>query len=183
MQSTVWIFFEYFYGLLRQAPILYLRIYHECEGGIEKSEQRLNVWHHEACWVMANSNQEGCIFLSYPHMNKGFFFLLAISYRIFIFEKREKCFQRFLNTLRFDIQMALCIILTLQWRQSQIDLRVFVLYLSHGLIGDMWNRIFTYICKNSENHDLVRKNLFSRFLIYFLCCEEWSKCYTHFVCN
>ena len=26
-----------------------IRIYHECEGRIEKSVQRIAVWHHEAC--------------------------------------------------------------------------------------------------------------------------------------
>ena len=29
-----------------------IRIYYECEGRIEKSVQRINAWHHEACLVM-----------------------------------------------------------------------------------------------------------------------------------
>ena len=55
----------------------YIRIYHECEGRIEKSVSRIAVWYHEACRVMTNGNPEGQIFLSYPHMNNGFFFFFA----------------------------------------------------------------------------------------------------------
>ena len=54
-----------------------IRIYHECEGGIEKSVPRVAVWHHEACRVMANGDPEGLIFLFYPYTNNGFFFLLT----------------------------------------------------------------------------------------------------------
>ena len=52
-------------------------IYHECRGRIEKSVRRLAVWHHEACRVMTNDDPKGHIFLSFPHMNNGFFFLLT----------------------------------------------------------------------------------------------------------
>ena len=54
-----------------------IRIYHECEARIEKSVSRIAVWHHEACRVMTDSDPEGRIFLSYPHTNNGFFFLLT----------------------------------------------------------------------------------------------------------
>ena len=54
-----------------------IRIYHECEGRIEKSVRRIAVWHHKACRVMTNRDPEGQIFLSYPHTNNGFFFLLT----------------------------------------------------------------------------------------------------------
>ena len=54
-----------------------IRIYHECEGRIEKSVPRIAVWHHKACRLMTNGDPEGQIFLSYPHMNNGFFFLLT----------------------------------------------------------------------------------------------------------
>ena len=40
------------------------RIYHECESRIEKSVQRMAVWHHEACQVMTNGDPEGQLFLS-----------------------------------------------------------------------------------------------------------------------
>ena len=54
-----------------------IRIYQECEGRIEKSVLRIAIWHREACRVMANDDPEGRIFLSYLHMNNGFFFLLT----------------------------------------------------------------------------------------------------------
>ena len=54
-----------------------IRIYHECEGRIEKSVPRNSVWHHEAFRVMTNGDPEEWIFLSYPHTNNGFFFLLT----------------------------------------------------------------------------------------------------------
>ena len=49
---------------------------------------RITVWHHEACRVMTNGDPEGWIFLSHPYTNNGFFFLLTINYRIFMFRKR-----------------------------------------------------------------------------------------------
>ena len=61
---------------------LIIRIHHECEGSIEKSVSRITNWHHEACRVMINGDREGRIFLSHPHMNNGFFFLLTIKYHI-----------------------------------------------------------------------------------------------------
>ena len=72
-----------------------IRIYHECEGRIEKSILRITDWHHEACRVMTNGDPEGQIFLSYPHTNNGFFFLLTT---VFIYFKIS--FQKSLNTLR-----------------------------------------------------------------------------------
>ena len=54
-----------------------LKIYHECEGRIEKSVLRIAVRHHEACRKMTNGDSEGQIFISYPHTNNGFFFLLT----------------------------------------------------------------------------------------------------------
>ena len=59
-----------------------IRIYHECEGRIEKSVPRIAVWHHEACRVMTNGDPEEQIFLSYPHTNNGFFFLLTTVFLI-----------------------------------------------------------------------------------------------------
>ena len=43
-----------------------IRIYHECEGRIEKSVSRITVWHHKA------------------HMNNGFFFLLITVFNYLI---------------------------------------------------------------------------------------------------
>ena len=37
-----------------------IRIYHECEGGIEKSVLKITVWHHEAFPVVTlNGDSEG----------------------------------------------------------------------------------------------------------------------------
>ena len=52
-----------------------IRLYHECEGRIEKSVPRIAVWHHEVCRVRTNGDPKGRIFLSYPYTNKEFFFL------------------------------------------------------------------------------------------------------------
>ena len=52
---------------------------------IEKSVPRTAVWHHEACRVMTNGDTEGQIFLSYPHTNNGFFFLLTT---VFLFKNK-----------------------------------------------------------------------------------------------
>ena len=62
-----------------------IRVYHECEGRIEKSFPRITVWHQEACRVMTNGDPEGQIFLSYPHTNNGLFFLLTI---VFLFQNK-----------------------------------------------------------------------------------------------
>ena len=48
-----------------QSPLLYIRIYHECESRIEKSVPRIAVWHHEACRVTTNGDPGVRIFLSY----------------------------------------------------------------------------------------------------------------------
>ena len=67
------------------------RIYHECEGRIEKSVPRIAVWHHEASRMMTNGDSEGGIFLSDHHTNNGLFFLLTtvylFIYYLFIFKK------------------------------------------------------------------------------------------------
>ena len=57
--------------------IEHIRIYHELEGMIEKSVSRITVWQHKYCRVMTNGDPEGRIFLSYPHTNNGFFFLVT----------------------------------------------------------------------------------------------------------
>ena len=69
-------------GLNKQGII---RIYHECEGRIQKSALRIAIWHHEACRVMTNGDPEARIFLSYPHRKKGFFFLLTLFLFIYLF--------------------------------------------------------------------------------------------------
>ena len=44
---------------------------------MEKSVPKIAVWHQEACRVMTNGDPEGRIFLSYPHTNNVFVFLLT----------------------------------------------------------------------------------------------------------
>ena len=62
-----------------------IRIYNDCEGRIKKSVPRIIVWHHEACRVMTNGDPEVRIFLSYPHTNNGFFFMLTTLLFIYLF--------------------------------------------------------------------------------------------------
>ena len=61
-----------------------MRIYHECEGRIEKSVLRMTDWHLKASRLMTKGDREWHIFLSHPHTNNGFFFLLTTKYFIFI---------------------------------------------------------------------------------------------------
>ena len=67
-----------------------IRINHESEGGIEQSIPRITDWHHEACRVMTNGDHEGWIFLSYPHTNNDFFFLLNTKYLILYWKNMKK---------------------------------------------------------------------------------------------
>ena len=60
-----------------------IRIYHECEGGIEKFVPGFTDWHHEACRVMTNGDRKGWIFLSHPHKNNGFFLLTTKYLNLF----------------------------------------------------------------------------------------------------
>ena len=64
---------------------------------LKKSVPSIVVWHHEACRVMANGDPKGQIFLSYPHTNNGFFFLLTT-----VFFYLEISFLKSLNTLRYN---------------------------------------------------------------------------------
>ena len=62
-----------------------IRIYHKCEGRLEKSVLRITVWHNEACPAMPNGDYEGRIFLSYSRTNNGFFslfFWITVKYCI-----------------------------------------------------------------------------------------------------
>ena len=68
----------------------YIRIHHECEGGIEKSVLRITDWHHEACQVMTNADREGQIFLSHPHTNNRLFFLLTTNTSFYIGKNMKK---------------------------------------------------------------------------------------------
>ena len=73
-----------------------IRIYQVCEGRIEKSVLRIAVWHHEACRVKTNGDPKEQIFLSYPHTNNGFFYLLT---SVLLFLKK---LPEVLSTLRYN---------------------------------------------------------------------------------
>ena len=69
---------------------------------IENSVPRITDWHHEACRVMTNGDPERRIFLSHPHTNIGFFFLLT-AYTAFYIGDHIKDFQKILNSLKCDM--------------------------------------------------------------------------------
>ena len=71
--------------MLYDIDVRQIRIYHECEDRIEIFVPGIAVRYHEACRVMTNGDPEGYIFLSYPHTNNGFFFLLTT---VFLFENK-----------------------------------------------------------------------------------------------
>ena len=58
--------------------------------GIEKSIPGITDCHHKACQVMTKSDREGRIFLSNPHTNNVYFFLLDTKYFILYWEKNGK---------------------------------------------------------------------------------------------
>ena len=68
-----------YYRCSRELFAKIVRIYHENDNWIEKSVLRITDWHHKACQMMANGDRQGQIFLSHPHMNHGFFFLLSLN--------------------------------------------------------------------------------------------------------
>ena len=75
------------------------------------SIQMITDSHHEACLVMTKGVREGWIFLSHPHTNYGFFFLLTTIYLILYWKKTR-------NKLPENPEYAEIwhdVILTLQW--------------------------------------------------------------------
>ena len=92
--------------MIIQSDLYNIRIYHECEGWIEKSVQMITVWHHKACRVMANGDPEGWIFLSHPHTNNGFVLLLIIKYPILCLKKGLPGVPEYAE-MRHDMMMSL----------------------------------------------------------------------------
>ena len=131
----------------------YIRIHHECKGGIEKSVQRITDWHHEACLVITIGDREGQIFLCLPHMNSGLFFLLTTKFRILYCENMKKGFQNILNSLRYDMVTSLNITMT-----SRIDVRpafgrraAVHFYLSHGLVQvELYHMLYHILAETRE---------------------------------
>ena len=64
-----------------------IRIYQECDGGIERSMPRITVWHHEACQVVIIGYPSGRFF-SFPSSHKEcIVFMLTIKFRTFISQR------------------------------------------------------------------------------------------------
>ena len=74
----------------QEYPGKIIKIYHDCEGGIEKSGRSINSWHLEAYRVMTNGDHEGQIFLPHPHTNNGFFFLPTTKSRILYLKNMKR---------------------------------------------------------------------------------------------
>ena len=75
-----------------------IRIYHECEGRIEKNRLEDRRLTSRGLPSDDNGDPEERILLSYLHTNNGFFFLLNTVFFIIIYFKIS--FQKSLNTLR-----------------------------------------------------------------------------------
>ena len=56
--------------------------------------------------MMTNGDRKGRIFLSHPHTNNGFFFLLTIKYRILCLKKRLPEVPEYAE-MRHDMMMPL----------------------------------------------------------------------------
>ena len=91
-----------------------IRIYHECEGRIEKSLPRIDVWHHESCRVMTNGDPEARIFLSYPHTNNGFFSSLLTTVFIYLFKKKLPEVTEYAK-MQFHMMMLLDVLGKIAW--------------------------------------------------------------------
>ena len=76
-----------------------IRIRHECEGGIEKFVPWINDWHHKACQLMTNGDQEGQIIYFHPQTNNRSFSCSPIRTTFYI-GKREKGLKKILTWLR-----------------------------------------------------------------------------------
>ena len=82
-------------------PIAFnIRIYHECEGGIEKYVLRNTDWHHEPGRVMTNGAHEGRIFILTRTMDSFSCSPLSSAFNI---RKNENDLQKTLDWLIYDM--------------------------------------------------------------------------------
>ena len=86
-----------------------IRIHYECEGEIEKSIPRITDWHQDALMMIKGDHEEQ-IFLSHPHTNNGFSFLLTTKYHILYCQNMKML----LENPKFAEMRQGAIILTLQ---------------------------------------------------------------------
>ena len=90
-----------------------IRIYHECEGGIEKPVPKITYWHHEACRVMTNGDHKGWIFFPTLKRIMNSFSCLPRNSSFYIGKKTWKRLPKhpeYAEMRHYDV------ILTLQWR-------------------------------------------------------------------
>ena len=141
-----------------------IRIHHECEGGIEKSVPRTTDWYHEACLVMTNGDGEGQTFISHPHTNNGFFFLITTKSPFSNRKTKKKKASR-KSWKRWDVTWWR------QWRHGSTCGQSVTIhfYLSHGLVR-VCEIELSHMCKNNGNPYLVYENI-------GICygCEGWSQ--------
>ena len=79
-------------GLIFLIPI-FLRIYHECDGGIGKSFPRITDWLHEVCRVMTNGNTEGWILLYHLHTTNDSFSCSSSKQHVHVYINASRSFQ------------------------------------------------------------------------------------------
>ena len=99
----------------------------------------------------ANRWSRGPYFLSHPHTNNGFFFLLTTNYLILYLKNMKKDFQKILNSVRCDMVTSFYISITSQinmWQVCGLSAAVRFLSFPRGSTG-MWDRI------NNGSSDLV----------------------------
>ena len=123
-----------------------IRIYHECEGGIEKSVRTITDWYHEIGRVMTNGDHEGRIFLFHPHTNNRFFSCSPLNASFYI----GNTWKRLPENPEYAEMRHGDVILTLQWREgSTCDQRTAVRFFSLGLVR------VSHMGKNNGNPDSV----------------------------
>ena len=118
------------------------------------SVPRIVVWHHEACRVMLNGDSGGRGFLSYPHTNNGFFFLLTTK----IYFKIS--FQKSLNTLRCNFTFMF-------WVRSWDSVSKISFTISNILFRCAWKRNLTKHHLNQYNQSLCC-GLNEKYIVYAL---------------
>ena len=102
--------------------------------------------------MMTNGDHEGRVFLSHPHTNNGFFFLLTTKYSFYI----DKAWKRLPENPEYAEMRHGDVILTLQRSHGSTcgKRAVFFFYLSLGLVWVCEIEI-SHMGKNNGNPDLV----------------------------
>ena len=117
--------------------LLNIRIYHECEGRIEKSVLRIAVWHHETCRVMTNGDPEGRIFLSYPQTNNGFFTCSLLNTAFYVYKGSRSSWMRWDATCYHKVTWPYMWVPIQPMYSLHVTAWVRWEFLSYGKISDM----------------------------------------------